>query len=252
MNFEEEARKYLEIGWVPIPLIPRDKKPLLKEWKPYQDRKPSVQEIQKWSRKWPDANIGIVTGEISNIVVFDEDGSEAEEFAKKQGGFPVTPRSRTAAAFHDILKHPGFKVSNSSNKKLLLDVRGDGGYIVVPPSIHPSGYQYQWIISPFDTDPAPLRPWMIQYLKDHFHEEVERLEIKAAPGGWDKAKRVISNHPRIMLHLMTPKPEDRSGHDWRLACLCVEERITDPDSSIRLSSITHAERLRLIHEPTNI
>ncbi len=78
MNMKEWALKYLEIGWTPIPLIPGDKLPLLREWKPYQNRKPSIEEIEEWSRKWPNANVGIVTGQASGIIVFDMDREEAQ------------------------------------------------------------------------------------------------------------------------------------------------------------------------------
>ena len=60
-------------------------------------------------------------------------------------------------------------------------------------------------------------------------ESPGKLQIKDTPQAWEKAKREISRHARIMFHLMSPKPEDRSGHDWRLACLCVEGGITDPE-----------------------
>ena len=112
--------------------------------------------------------------------LFDEDGPEAQSFISKQGGIPVTPRSKTADGFHNILNHPGFKVSNSSNKKLLLDVKGDGGYFIAPPSIHPDGPQYQWIegLSPFDVKPADLSPWMIQYLKNHLTNGGNRKRLR--------------------------------------------------------------------------
>ena len=225
MNLKEYAKNYRNIGWIPIPLKNKGKTPTI-DWKPYQEKQTSFKEIEAWM--WP--NIGIITGQISGIIAFDVDGPEAEDFVKKQGGFPVTPQSKTSKGCHYILKYPDFKVSNSANKKLLLDVRGDGGYIVVPPSIHPSGHRYQWVdgLSPFDIDPAPLSPWMVQYIKDHSNGSAERIEIKSSPGDWEKAKREISSHSKIMLHLMTPKPGDRSGHDWRLACLCVEGGITDP------------------------
>lgn len=236
LEFKEWALKYLEIGWTPIPCWPKTKMPVLSEWKPFQTERPSQGLVKEWWSKNPNANIAILTGDLSGIVLFDEDGPEAHSFIEKQGGIPVTIRSKTADGFHNIFKHPGFRVSNSSNKKLALDVRGDGGYFIAPPSIHPDGPQYQWVegLSPFDIKPAYLTPWMVQYLRDHFNGGLERIEIKASPEDWSKAKRIISTHPRIMFHLMTPKPEDRSGHDWRLACLCVEEGIIDPETLFQI------------------
>jgi hypothetical protein len=230
-NLLDAALSYLEkFGFSVIPIKP-NKKPFI-SWTEFQKRKPSPTEVRSWWTKWPRANVGIVTGTISRIIVFDEDGPEAQAFIKEQGGFPITPQSKTHKGHHYFLKYPPeLRVSNSSNKKLLLDVRGNGGYIVAPPSIHPSGHQYRWVdgLSLFDVEPAPLRPWMVQYLKDHFNGGENRIEIKSSSGDWEKAKKAISTHPHIMFHLMTPKPEDRSGHDWRLACLCVEEGITDPE-----------------------
>jgi hypothetical protein len=52
-------------------------------------------------------------------------------------------------------------------------------------------------------------------------------KIENSPQLWQLAQREIAKHSRIMLHWMTSKSEDRSGHDWRLVCLCVEEGITD-------------------------
>lgn len=57
---------------------------------------------------------------------------------------------------------------------------------------------------------------------------IEHLEINTSSQMWEKAKKEMSKHPKIMFHWMNPKPDDRSGHDWRLACLCIEEGITDP------------------------
>jgi len=62
-----------------------------------------------------------------------------------------------------------------------MDVRGDGGYIVAPPSIHPSGHQYEWVVSPFTVSPAPLPEWMIEYLRDHSNGGEERIDIKDSP-----------------------------------------------------------------------
>jgi len=72
------ALKYSELGWGPIPLRPRDKKPLLDSWKPHQEIKPSPDEISKWWDENPEANIGLITGRPSGIVAIDIDGQKAE------------------------------------------------------------------------------------------------------------------------------------------------------------------------------
>jgi putative DNA primase/helicase len=71
------ARRYRQqIGWSIIPLVPRDKdkRPLLTTWKEWQTKRATALQIEAWWRRWPTANIGIVTGRISGLVVVDLDG----------------------------------------------------------------------------------------------------------------------------------------------------------------------------------
>ena len=69
------ALVYAENGLSVIP-VSRDKKPLLKSWKEYQDRYATEEEILSWWEQWPDANVAIITGKISDLVGVDADGSE--------------------------------------------------------------------------------------------------------------------------------------------------------------------------------
>jgi len=136
-------------------------------WTEFQTRHPTVAEVADWFTKWPDANIGIVTGNISNLVVFDLDSENAVQYAENEGGFPVTVKAKTGKGYHIYAQHPGFAVKNDVEKKLDIDIRGDGGYAAAPPSVHGSGRQYEWEdgLSIFEIDPAECRPWMIDYLK---------------------------------------------------------------------------------------
>ena len=143
------------------------KKPKGILWAEYQNRFPIEDEVIKWFSDWPDANIGIVTGKISNLVVFDLDSTGAVEYAESEGGFPDTPKVKTGKGYHLYMRHPGFEIRNRVNKKLDIDIRADGGYAVAPPSIHGSGCQYQWEsgFSIHDIKPAACEPWMIDYLQ---------------------------------------------------------------------------------------
>lgn len=148
--------------------IDQCKIPLLK-WKDYQDRLPETEEVVTWFTRWPSANIGVVTGKISNLVVFDLDSQKAFDYAKAQGGFPDTVRVKTGKGAHVWMQHPGFFVKPDVNKNLDMDIRGDGGFVVVPPSFHGSGSQYQWIknYSLNNIEIAPCSDWNIQYLKEN-------------------------------------------------------------------------------------
>ena len=137
-------------------------------WTEFQTRQPTVEEVTTWFSKWPDANIGIVTGKISNLVVFDLDSEHAVQYAEDEGGFPDTVKAKTGKGYHVYVQHPGFEVKNDVKKKLDIDIRGDGGYAAAPPSMHGSGRQYEWEegLSIFEIDPAPCEQWMIDYLKE--------------------------------------------------------------------------------------
>lgn len=107
--------------------------------------------IRSWWTKYPDANIGVITGEKSGIVVLDVDpkngGNESFiELIEKYGDLPQTVTADTGGGGqHYVFRYPGKHVPNSSSKLGAgLDVKGDGGYIVVAPSIHFSGNRYQW------------------------------------------------------------------------------------------------------------
>jgi hypothetical protein len=162
-NLLETALKYLRLGWSVIPLG-RNKKPLLPEWTTYQRRVATEKEVRQWWGKWPNANIGVVTGAISGLVVLDADTDEATEYIQ-QKGMPPTPQAITGKGTHFYLKHPGRNVTNKVNGEIGLDVRGDGGYVMAPPSIHPNGKRYEWtpFLNPWDAGLEGMSPWMIEY-----------------------------------------------------------------------------------------
>lgn len=64
-------------GMSVIPIQPREKKPAIR-WTPFSTRRASSLEIQAWFRKWPAANVGVVTGSVSNIVIVDIDGDREQ------------------------------------------------------------------------------------------------------------------------------------------------------------------------------
>jgi len=150
-------------------------------WTLFQKRLPTEQEVSTWFDKWPDANIGIVTGKISGIVVFDLDSNHAVQYAEDEGGFPDIPMVKTGKGSHAYVQHPGFEIRNDVNKKLDIDIRADGGYVVAPPSIHGSGNHYEWedCSSIFDIEPAPCEPWMIDYLKDITKDSSKSVKEKS-------------------------------------------------------------------------
>lgn len=138
------ARYYLSKGFSVIPIKPKDKTPAI-YWKEFQKRKPTNEELKKWFQN-TSYNIGIVTGKVFGIAVVDLDSEEALKFAE-DNGFPETPIVVTGEGYHLYYQYPADReVRNFQERDDLprIDVRGDGGYVVAPPSIHPSGHVYEW------------------------------------------------------------------------------------------------------------
>jgi hypothetical protein len=164
----EAAKAYLARGWSVLPLRPRDKRPLI-VWEYLQHERPSEQEVDEWFRRWPDANIGIVTGEISNLIVLDIDPKHGGDAALEQLENRFGPLSPTVEAVtggggrHLYFAHPTGLTRNRAGLAQGIDLRGDGGYIVAPPSIHPTGGAYEWVLgrAPDAITLAPLPRWIL-------------------------------------------------------------------------------------------
>lgn len=159
-GFRDVARQYVKWGLSPIPLRAHDKRPL-RAWEEFQKRVVTEAEIAAW--QWP--NIGIVTGAISGVIVLDADSAEGENIIVLRG-VPQTPTVKTAKGKHRYFKHPGGRVSNFARKLPGLDLRGDGGYVVAPPSVHPSGAVYTWLVSPEECEFAPVPDWLMELIDE--------------------------------------------------------------------------------------
>lgn len=97
-------------------------------------------------RNKADSNIGIATGPISNIFVVDIDGSQGESSLANYPALPTTLTSTTGRGRHLFFRYPQRKVYTRAGKFAPgLDIRGEGGYVVAPPSIHHTGVPYEWL-----------------------------------------------------------------------------------------------------------
>lgn len=163
------ARGYLARGWSVIPVEPRGKRPVV-PWAEFQRRLPTPEELRAWFHRRGDANLAIVTGAMSRVVVLDVDprhGGEASLAAliAEHGALPVTVEAMTGGGGrHYYFSHPGGVVPNRVAIASGLDLRGDGGMVVAPPSRHPSGRRYAWVPgrSPDEMPLAPVPPWLLR------------------------------------------------------------------------------------------
>src|SRR5919112_304276 len=135
-----------------IPTFPlKGKEPLTPHG--FKDASTDPRRLHMWGNRFPGANICIPTGSISGIVVvdLDEETPEAMEIWKS---LPETVEAETGRGRHRYYSIP--KPARVRSRKLApgLDLKADGGYVVAPPSIHPSGARYRWI--PGRSEMAPL------------------------------------------------------------------------------------------------
>jgi len=126
-------------GWVLLPSRVGDKHPPI-PWKEYQDRRQTIQEMQQWfhvgGTYYP--NYCVITGYLSGIVVIDCDSAEARAFTNANCPPPVMWVER-GDHVHYYYRHPGnCRIGNKAGYRKVkgLDVRGDGGLVVGPGSLH--------------------------------------------------------------------------------------------------------------------
>lgn len=131
-----------------------------------------VAVLRDWWGRWPNANIGLATGPASGAWVLDIDGPEAEavlaELEERYGALPPTAAARTGKGRHMFFDHKplGDRVVKSKVKHdgKPIDVRGQGGYVVLAPSRHLSGRCYEWTTDPDTCPPATAPAWLHDYL----------------------------------------------------------------------------------------
>ena len=162
------ALHYAEYHWSVIPIRAYDKRPLIK-WQEFQQRRASEAEINEWYQRGTNANGGIVTGKGSGIVVLDIDFQHGGDkslatWEQQHGPLPRTVEVKSGGGGrHLYFKHPGGVVHNKVGLAPGIDLRGDGGCIVAPPSSHPSGNAYLWLIGhgPGEIPIAELPSWLL-------------------------------------------------------------------------------------------
>jgi len=188
---------------------PGDGKVPAMKWGTYQHRLPTPQELSQWFQ-CPRMNIAVVTGACSGVVVIDLDSEAALTWARAH--LPQTPwQTETAKGLHLWFQHPGVPVANRARLatdagKLLLDVRGDGGYVMAPGSVHATGHRYRclgdWHV-PRVQLPRFCPSWLDVPVAT-LHEEVTKHSTRA----------VVDAHVRARAYLAaTPRPEIGHGSD---------------------------------------
>ena len=149
------AISYAKMGISVFPIIPLSKKPATKNG--FKDATTDTEQIKRWWKDNPNYGIAIATGKVSgNIFVIDCDVDEnmgyngyhaLQDYCREnQVEFPDTVMAlsgRKGSHFYYRAKK-GYSVKSRTGLIEGVDIRGEGGYIICPPTIHPNGTAYEW------------------------------------------------------------------------------------------------------------
>jgi len=154
----EAALEYTKKGFPVIPIAADSKKPLV-AWKEYQKRKPTENEVKSFCKRYPNADIGIVTGKRHNLFVLDCDSQEAYESLQALLPDSLTlPVVKTPRGYHLYFSYPkNIDLTVGVDIMPGVDYRGDGGYVIAPPSKKGA---YKWIVD-LNTERPALPPAII-------------------------------------------------------------------------------------------
>ena len=143
-NKNEQLKSALEYAKRKYSVIPvqHNKKPYIK-WTRYQSEKAGPDQVKKWWRQYPDANIGIVTGKISGLTVLDPDTQSGIDALNDliHENFVTHVANTPNGGQHYFFQH----VQGLPNKARILtdtDIRNDGGYVVAAPGKNGNGKKY--------------------------------------------------------------------------------------------------------------
>lgn len=172
-NMKEWALHYAEMGLAVFPLACRDKVPAVVDGCKAATTERTT--IERWWDKNPQYNIGIATGnKSSGLVVIDLDVDKNKgidgydvlrDWQNKHGKLPETWQSITGRGGYHYFYKDAIVHSNRVGLYEGVDIRGEGGYIVAPPSVHPNGNIYEWEQGPEEYEIAQVDNIVNDFLK---------------------------------------------------------------------------------------
>lgn len=179
------AIDYIKRGLAVFPLEEKGKRPKTRNG--FKDATTDAAQVKAWWQQWPNANIGIATGKRSGgIFVIDLDIDEdkgidgyhtLEDWQRENGKFPETWTAITGRGGYHLYFHSNSEIKNRAGIIDGVDVRGDGGYVVAPPSVHSNGNRYEWEYDPEEFDLAEANNNVKYFLDTGINSPGERFSM---------------------------------------------------------------------------
>jgi len=223
----EAALEYVQKGWAVIPLAPKSKlpyAPLLPRnaegkpsWKLLKDTPADEEQVRSWYEAEPNLNIGIITGwQSGGLVVIDIDEGSTK------ANVPQTPVVWTGRGLHIYTVSPEpVNTTKYAGGVLKGEIRGEGGYVVAPPSIHPSGEVYRWADF-MDPDSLPLADFQEALTKvkikttkaKRYKQPLQAVITDTDPLAPTQTDKVLSLSNKYTNTLGTPYPTPHELEEW--------------------------------------
>ena len=198
------ALEYQKAG---LNLVPLNGKVALVPWKKLQTDPASEGELREWFDTFGDklTGIGLITGIDENICVLDlekdEDPSKFE--------LPETPYARSGGGgWHYYFKVPDdydkgeLPTINLRNRDIIGELRGDGAYITLPPSVHPvTSKEYEWIIPLGQIPLAPIPDWLLSHSSSEEYEFTDWKEIMSGADEGERHNKMVSVAGKLLHHI---------------------------------------------------
>lgn len=199
--------------------------------------------IQQWWTRWPDSNIGLLTGQSSGVVVLDVDSDHGgygtlDKLQQDHGILPDTPMVATGGGGrHYYFAAPSAPMSNRNPMRQGIDFKAEAGYVVAPPSMHRSGNAYEWDLRAAQFAPLPL--WLEAMVREKERQsgELEVLQVDISMFDWDgtipqEIEFLVATSSRVKRLFQRDKRlksvgGDASKCDFALACTLYQAGIND-------------------------
>ena len=215
-------------GWRVFPCGKGSKKPRLKAWQKFATN--DMSRIRSWLQQHGNCNWAAVTGAKCSFFVLDVDGPEgADSLARlvdEGNSLPATLTATTSRGKHLYFLWPnGANIRNSAGSLGPgLDIRGNGGYVIIPPSIHPNGHPYAYEDESAALAVAPN--WLLERLAAPENSNPAADEDESIPisEGWRHA---------ALMSLAGSLRNDGLGYKTILEALITENRRCSPPLSMK-------------------
>ena len=189
----QAAEAYAALGWQVIPIAPGRKHPQMPAWQTAATD--DLATIRNWwTGLYQGHGVGVLTGERSGLWVLDvdiADGKPGDDnltaLTQRYGPLPITVEAETGTGGGHLLYtwDPARPITNghAANLPPGLDIRGEGGQVVVAPTIHPCGHPYRWIEGrgPWDVTVATAPNWLYDLLLTQPVTEPDRAPRNTPP-----------------------------------------------------------------------